>query len=379
MEKHHRRDRIHKRYQAVFYLFPSGCSEIKAGKEKKEHRISMEQKKEYAAVDVFKLICATLVIIIHTKPFVNHFWLDAGVGLLTRFAIPYFFAISSYFLFDKIHKAHTQDDKKRVVFKYVIRLFRLYLIWYIIHRLFNIFFAGGTIGSINYYISQFLWPTNGSVLWFIPALIYGSLITYLLRKIFSLKVVSVITIILFIIGYIMSTLYESINGIHFINRAGEFFERVGIQNGLFFGFPYAVLGAIISYSKTKIYNTRVIILGIVLSFVLLCIESFVSVVFLKANQTFLWISAIPLTYFTVNGTLMYKVRIERTKTIRKMSTIIYVIHPLILQIVNKVLFTTDHNIGAYIILFIATILLSGSIGYALANISEKNKYVDYLF
>ena len=39
-------------------------------------------------------------MLIHTKPFENNFWLNSGVGMITRFAVPYFFAISvSNFLF----------------------------------------------------------------------------------------------------------------------------------------------------------------------------------------------------------------------------------------------------------------------------------------
>ena len=47
--------------------------------------------KEYAAVDIFKFLCAVLVIIIHTKPFENVFWIDAAFGVITRFAVPFFF------------------------------------------------------------------------------------------------------------------------------------------------------------------------------------------------------------------------------------------------------------------------------------------------
>lgn len=55
-------------------------------------------KKDFAAVDLFKMVCAVLVMLIHTKLFENNFWLDAGGGMGTRFAIPFFFVASGYFL-----------------------------------------------------------------------------------------------------------------------------------------------------------------------------------------------------------------------------------------------------------------------------------------
>ena len=111
----------------------------------------LERKKQYAAVDVFKFLCALLVILIHTKPFENHFWLDAGVGLITRFAVPYFFMSSAVFLFKKIDKSkHPYKDYG----KYFLRLLRFYAIWFVICNVIEII----TTRSIQHplwYIKQF--------------------------------------------------------------------------------------------------------------------------------------------------------------------------------------------------------------------------------
>lgn len=57
----------------------------------------MELKREqYPAVDCFKFICCILIIAIHAKPFASNYWLDAGVGLVTRFAVPYFFVATGF-------------------------------------------------------------------------------------------------------------------------------------------------------------------------------------------------------------------------------------------------------------------------------------------
>ncbi len=60
------------------------------------------KKKDYPAVDIFKMICAILVILIHTKPFVNDFWLDNAVGIITCIAVPYFFIISDHSFVKKL-------------------------------------------------------------------------------------------------------------------------------------------------------------------------------------------------------------------------------------------------------------------------------------
>ena len=62
------------------------------------------KRKSYPGVDIFKMACAILVMIIHTKPFENIFWIDAGIGMVTRFAVPYFFTVSGYFLYKKVEE-----------------------------------------------------------------------------------------------------------------------------------------------------------------------------------------------------------------------------------------------------------------------------------
>ena len=71
---------------------------------------SVLKTEEYSSVDIFKFFCAILVVAIHTKPFENIFWLDAAIGILTRFAVPYFFVSSAYFLFIKLRV--TQNPSK---------------------------------------------------------------------------------------------------------------------------------------------------------------------------------------------------------------------------------------------------------------------------
>lgn len=71
--------------------------------------------------DVVKFVCAILVIGIHTEPFAQYWWMDKAFACLTRFAVPMFFCITGYFLFDRY-----SGEK---LLKYVKRIMVYYLFW----------------------------------------------------------------------------------------------------------------------------------------------------------------------------------------------------------------------------------------------------------
>ncbi len=64
----------------------------------------MAQRKQYALIDLLKLLSAVMIIAIHTQPFFGH---ESSVlyypyAYLKCFAIPFFFVSSSYLFFPSI-------------------------------------------------------------------------------------------------------------------------------------------------------------------------------------------------------------------------------------------------------------------------------------
>ena len=70
------------------------------------------ERKNYYALDVAKLICALLVICIHTGPLLD-ISSDANfvlVQVLARLAVPLFFVISGFLFFQKIDLQREWND-----------------------------------------------------------------------------------------------------------------------------------------------------------------------------------------------------------------------------------------------------------------------------
>lgn len=333
------------------------------------------RKKEYDAVNVFKFFCALLVIAIHAKPFVNHFWLDAEIGLLTRFAVPYFFLSSSYFLFQKISRCTSVKEKSNYYGAYFLRLLRFYLIWYIIFNVFDIAF-GGSIHSVQWYIKQFIFPTNGSSLWFVSALLWASLIVYMLTLFVRKETVLVISIVFLGLGYMLSTLLgvtEDIGIVAFLNE--KVTPVIGVQNGLFFAFPYVALGSVMAHQDIKKQHKKNAGLAL-LFFILLGIESIVAVVCFRAPFTFIWLSALPMTYYIMRLTLTVELKSHPSfNYLRKMSTVIYAIHGLIIKLLIRM--RVDQVDNNNVVLFLTAVAVSIGLSYGIVRLA-KTKHFQFL-
>ena len=333
--------------------------------------------KEYNAVDVFKFICCILVIAIHTKPFITHFWLDAAVGLLTRFAVPYFFAASSFFIFLRLHQ-DASSLRNKIFLQYFYRLLTLYGFWYVIHNLFRT--LRGSTFSFKYYLIQFIMPTNGSPLWFLAALIFASTLVFLLSRWFKQRYIFYMSILMLLIGYCFSTLDVALSStfLH-SNILDNVIAIIGTQNGLFFGFPYVALGALM-VEQERIPARSQDLLYVVICFGLLGAESLLAVQVLNAKLTYLWLSALPMTYFVMRYTLGTELK---DKTVyyylRKMSTLIYVLHPPLVFYVKG--FIDAANLSAIdsnnLLLFGGTAMISILIGFIIIQLS-KNRLFKFL-
>ncbi len=90
------------------------------------------ENKQNNGINLFKFLCAILVVGIHTEPFGNLGILDSLFGIITRIAVPYFFVCSSYFYFLK-------GDTIQKLKHYIKRIFTLYLLWSIVYLAYDIY------------------------------------------------------------------------------------------------------------------------------------------------------------------------------------------------------------------------------------------------
>ena len=333
----------------------------------------MKNKTTYPAVDCFKFICCILIIAIHAKPFQNNFWLDAGVGLITRFAVPYFFVATGFFFFKSIEGKPVQDQASFLK-KYELRMLRLYITWFILQNICNIIISK-SCNSPFYYLRHFIWPNNGSILWFIPATMFAVFFVYQASRVTSMKRVLGFCIFIWLIGYCISTIAPVFSNILVVKDIIELCQTTfGIQNGLFFGLPYIALAWLFASRKLKKCVFRDV-LGIAVCFCCLALEALVIILKVNPQLTFLWISSLPLTYFTFHLTLSLPIVEKHIYVVlRKISTLVYVIHPMVLAAIQAIFTKVGFSDFENLTLFIGVCLISIILSVLLYQLSSKKKY-----
>ena len=137
------------------------------------------------------------------------------------------------------------------------------------------------------------------------------------------------------------------------------------------------MGAYLSEQNIKA-RCRKNIFGVALFFALLGAESLVAVMLLNAQLTFLWLSALPMTWFVAR--LVLTVQLPEKPfyyTLRKISTLFYVLHVVVFKILKKGIVVWNIHDPANLLLTVMTFLITSAAAYAIVWFSRK-KYMMWL-
>ena len=293
----------------------------------------------YNSIDLIKFICSILVMMIHIAPFgrlndggdifdLNYFIQN----YIARVAAPYFFVSTGFLLFKKT--AYTNIDTM-LIKKYIVKLFRLYIIWSIIYLPLVIrAFLGNRNGFIIdalFFIRDFIFIGSYSHLWYLNATIISVvLISYFLIKGVRIKKILITALSLYLVGLlaqswfgVITPMRELLPGVWKIMKIVEL-AIATTRNGLFEGFLFVGLGMFLAFSNFSISKKKSLYCFLI-SMVLMLIEI---VVLEKAN----WINGhdmylflVPVTFFgfmyikdiTLANSPVYKV-------LRNLSSLIFI-------------------------------------------------------
>ncbi len=324
---------------------------------------------QYNAIDIFKFICAILVCTIHLTPFpYNAFKYSESINFyfsncIARIAVPFYFTTAGFFLFKK---TSITNINQVVIKDYCFKLLRLFATWHIL-----------------------LFVGENSHLWYLSASVIAILfITFLLKKKVKLKYLIIISIFLFAIGLLGDTYYQIIkiaksnNILNYIIMTYEKYFKT-TKNGLFFGTIFVLIGLIFATKKIKI-NFKVAYIGLLISYILLMIETtFLSNHFNPKDYN-MYISIVPLIFFTFYMLLNIKLKDRPIyKKLRILSTLIYFSHRMFIYFTSRIIRNLyyKHAIDLSNYRLIITILLTISFAILIEELSKtkKLKFLKYLY
>lgn len=309
-------------------------------------------------LDIIKFIVALFVIAVHCQFLIEY---NQSVSYLLcnglfRIAIPLFFCINGFYLFEVF--------KKNQITKWLKRVSILYVLWMLAYSYFWIPASTNPIKIIVTLLFGF------NHLWYLAALLLGGFLLYKIRKLSS-NILVVISSILFLIGYLIQSLGNFAN----LTEPSIFAKIVQFphlyRNFLFYGLPFLSLGYIINsenyfkrFSKKQILNTLFIGFG------LLLLESLITY---KINPTAIFNTGLSL--FILGPSILifsFKVKvlsILNSKLLSSYSVALYLIHPFVIYF----LYTTLQLEPT--VLTISTIILSLFVSYLILLLNRKAKFL----
>lgn len=277
-------------------------------------------------LDLLKAIAAICVVGIHSLPYNT---LGNNLRIFTRFSVPFFFLVSSYFLFKKIQFRDPKKDRE-LIRKYCFRIIKLYVAWLIVYSPFLIKTIRKIIEGDHTkveglrFIHKILLgyvPTIG-VTWYLMATVISVLITYFVRYYYGEEVLLVIAIVSFIIGLVTSTYgkwYFEIEWLKVIPLSGV------ISFSFLSTICYVILGYFMSRLslENKISNVS-LLKGIILFSLLGFVETKIAqgLNIYHDGQNFLFLPLITICIFLFGINLSGQ-KVPGASFLRKASTIIY--------------------------------------------------------
>lgn len=322
-------------------------------------------KQTYDSVDLAKFIGSFLVVAIHTGIFIsfsevlNFYFVD----LFCRIAVYFYFIASSYFFFfaiefhnDKIKK--TKDNIKKLK-RYVFRVSLLYVVWSAIYLVLDIikWYRLGCLSLANFkgYVLSFFTNSSHYHLWFIISLIYAIPIMYFVLRYLGKRVLLVGSLVLYLIGLV----YGSYNFIHLpFQSLYSTFANIWprMSTVLFCVIPICALAFLCNNIRIK--QPSLWILSIIM-LILFSIEGMILYYYVPKNASSYIIFTLPTVLFLFVSIKNTPLTIKNSYEIRKLSTIIYCMHPLVIELLGYSVNIKDLNSFVYfLIISFITLLMS---------------------
>lgn len=330
----------------------------------------MEKKQRNNSIDLFRYLCAVLVVIIHSS-----FWRQWGTfgyflgEILTRIAVPFFFAVSGYFFIQKL------EIGKPVFWKQFWHLLSVYAVWSFVYLLID-FKNQVLLGEISVFsffreflFSFFIFGSQGHF-WFFPAIIISSIIVALAYGLKLSKMLLPASIILYLIGCLGCSYFGLGVKIPILGKLFEHPYFTAARRIFMMGLPFFCSGLLVLKLKKALKRKKSLLILWICSVAFFLAEIFAVNYFQLAANIIITVGLYCLLVFTLLLLLQYPLsRWGRVAPVaRSMANITYYSHPLFL-----LLFSSGLRLPAFFV-FLASVFVTGLLGLGLHFILARKNF-----
>lgn len=344
------------------------------------------QNVHYHSVDVFKLICSILVVMIHIPPFgSNDTFAQVNFGIqnaAARIAVPFFFMCTGFFLYQKT----TCDDFDiQPVKVYLRKILRLYLIWSAIYFPVSMKSILGHPQGIGYglmtYVRNFFFVGSYTLLWYLNATIVGVwIVSFLLSRKVKPKNILIAAAAFYGLGLLAQSWFGLIvplkTAMPGVWSMLKVMQKVFVttRNGLFEGFLFISIGMLFAFNKVSIRK------GLALPGFLICYLCMFGEVFLVERLGFargydMNLFLVPTTVFLFDLVIRFRLPGRGNgKLLRWLSSLIFYLHIGVCIAVSLVMTCCGVEIYTNCLQFVLTLLMTILIGLVMIRLSESERF-----
>lgn len=324
------------------------------------------------SIDIFRYICAILVIMIHTSVFadlnaqISFVWVD----VIPRIAVPFFFAVAGFFYTGKL------EQGKKPFVPYLKKLLLTYTAWS------AVYFATDYItwghGSIKSFMINCLrtFFVDGSHyhLWFFVALIFSVCVVTAAYKIKCAKLLLPVSGALYLVGCLGCAYYSVGATVPCLNRLFDSAWYTIVRRYLLMGFPFFVLGLTVRKLQKKLTNIsdKTMLCLLVSAIVLWAVELLVVIRFGLQRDIILSAGLYPMTACLLLVLLRKPIpnASKPANICRTLAGFSYYAHPLIIEALRSGFSISETP------MFLITVLSTTVVGYGIYKVN--NKYLNIL-
>lgn len=206
-------------------------------------------KQRNCSIDLFRYLCAIMVVIIHSS-----FWRSWGeigffIGnVFVRIAVPFFFAVSGYFYIKGL------ESGKKVFWKQIKHLLIIYTLWTLIHYVCELIYYKPFGNIVSFTVDRmiaFVFVGSTGHFWFFPAIIIATCLVTLFYKAKISKALLPVSIVLYAIGCLGCSYFGlgvkiPLLGWLFRHPSFEAIRRIFLM-----GFPFFACGQLVLKLESK--------------------------------------------------------------------------------------------------------------------------------
>lgn len=349
----------------------------------------MRMKPNYGGLDRFRIVSALLVIAIHTSPLASfHEGADFFLTrVLARIAVPFFLMVTGQFVVAGFLTSSTKGLTR--LRKYLWRTLLLYIFCLLLYLPIGVYAGHYEDMDVIKALRMFFFDGTFYHLWYFPACLLGVLLVCLTARVLSLKAMTVLAALLYVVGLFGDSYYGLAQKVPPLAAAYEFSFRISsyTRNGLFFAPIFLILGARIGIAERRQNRSETALeqnwqtdsrsrsfLGLlgILSFAFMTGEAFLLRHFELQRHDSMYVALLPTMLFLYCWLL--GVRKRSCRYFRLMSTWIYVLHPAFIVVVRgiaKPLKLTEPLVENSLVHYLAVALLSLLAAFLLAFLQGK--------